>query len=93
MEKIFVLILCHLVGYYFFQSSFLADTKGKNWYHLFIHCALYYIPFYVCFGRCWQLAVIGVLHFPIDALKARWHKIGYVTDQVLHYVLCLTYLL
>lgn len=93
VETIFKLILCHLVGDYFFQTRFLAETKGKNWYHLFIHCLMYGIPFYVCFGWCWQLAVIIVLHFPIDAAKARYNKLSYVIDQMLHYALCGLYLI
>lgn len=38
------------------------------------------------------LAVESVLHFPIDALKARYDKINGWQDQVLHYLLCLVYL-
>ena len=93
IKTIIKLIICHLFGDYFLQSSFLADTKGNNWYHLFIHCMFYAIPFYFCFGWCWQLLVITILHFPIDALKARYHKINYVQDQILHYLLCLLYLI
>lgn len=93
LELIFKLVLCHLVGDYFFQSPFLADTKGKNWYHLFIHCMLYSIPFYITFGWCWQLFAVTFIHFPIDAAKARYSKISYLTDQVLHYLLCLIYFL
>ena len=93
IQLLYKLLLCHFVGDYFFQSPFLAETKGKNWYHLFIHCVLYSIPFFVCFGWCWQLLVVTAFHFPIDALKARYNKIGYVTDQVLHYALCLLYLI
>lgn len=90
--KLYTLLLCHLLGDYFFQTPFLADTKGRNWYHLFIHCVLYSLPFFICFGPCWQLFVITTLHFPIDALKARYNKISYITDQILHYALCLLYL-
>ena len=31
--------------------------------------------------------------FEVDALKDRYHKINYVTDQVLHYIVMLVYLL
>ena len=93
METILKLLFCHLLGDYFFQSAFLSDTKGKNWYHLFVHCVLYTFPFYVCFGLCWQLGVIFGMHIIIDAAKARYHKISYVTDQILHYLLCLLYLI
>ena len=93
IETIFKLVLCHLLGDYFFQSPFLADTKGKNWYHLWIHCMLYILPFYFVFGWTWQLLVLGVLHFIIDALKARWGKISYTQDQLLHYALLGFYLI
>lgn len=92
-ETIFKLIICHLLGDFFLQTQYVAETKGKNWYHLFVHCILYSVPFYFCFGWCWQLALIAILHFPIDALKARYQKINIITDQTLHYLLCLTYFL
>ena len=94
MIEIFVkLLICHLIGDYLLQTPFLAETKGSNWYHLFIHCILYGLPFYLIFGWCWQLGVITIAHFPIDALKARYHKLTYVQDQILHYLLCLLYLI
>ncbi|MBP5327356.1 MAG: DUF3307 domain-containing protein [Bacteroidales bacterium] len=91
MEILFKLVICHLIGDFLFQSRYIAETKGTNWYHLFVHCMLYAIPFYFCFGWCWQLAVITILHFPIDAAKARYGKLSYFWDQVLHYLLFLLY--
>ena len=35
-----LLVFCHLVGDYVLQSDFIAKTKGSNWYHLFVHCAM-----------------------------------------------------
>lgn len=86
-EIMILLILCHLVGDYVLQCDFIAQTKGKNWYHLFVHCALYVLPFYVCFGLNWQLAMLFASHIIIDALKARWNKITYSQDQILHYII------
>ena len=86
------LILCHLIGDYVLQLDFIAKTKGENWYHLFVHCALYCVPFYIVFGITWQLVLVFVAHIIIDALKARYKKISYVTDQVLHYAIALLYL-
>ena len=86
------LILCHLIGDYVLQLDFIAKTKGENWYHLFVHCALYCVPFYIAFGITWQLVLVFVAHIIIDALKARYKKISYVTDQVLHYAIALLYL-
>ena len=91
MELLFKLVACHVIGDYFLQSSYMADKKGKDFYDLFLHCVLYAVPFYIAFGWCWQLAVVGVMHFPIDAAKARYGKISYVMDQTLHYMLCLLY--
>lgn len=92
IEKILLLVLCHLIGDYVLQGDFIAKTKGQNWYHLIVHCGLYVLPFYICFGLTWQLALIFVTHIVIDALKARYGKIDYVTDQVWHYVLLAFYL-
>ena len=80
MIELFIkIILCHLVGDYVLQCDFIAQTKGKNWYHLFVH-------FYLYFGVNWQLAVLFATHIIIDPLKARWNKITYTQDQVLHYI-------
>lgn len=92
LEKIVLLIMCHMIGDYVVQTNFIATTKGKNWYHLFAHCVLYVVPFYICFGFVWQLAVIFVAHLIIDPLKARYSKINYWQDQALHYLVSLLYL-
>lgn len=91
IQTTFTLIACHMIGDYLFQNDFIANTKGSNWYHLFVHCILYAVPFALAFGWCWQLVLITSLHFPIDALKARYKKTTYVQDQVLHYLLAMTY--
>lgn len=93
VEKIFLIVLCHAVGDYLFQTDFLAKTKGINWYHLFLHCMMYAGPFYLVFGWCWQLALVTIAHFPIDAMKARWGKITYWQDQVIHYLLAMSFLI
>lgn len=80
------LIMCHFIGDYFLQIDFIAKTKGENIYHMIVHCVLYTIPFYFIFGLGWQLAVIFVSHIIVDLLKARWHKINYIADQCLHYL-------
>jgi hypothetical protein len=93
IEILIKIIFCHLVGDYVLQLDFIAQTKGKNWYHLFVHCALYCLPFYVAFGLNWQLLFIFLSHCIVDPLKARYNKINYVTDQVIHYLCGLAYLL
>ena len=90
---IIILIFCHLIGDYALQTDFIAKTKGQNWYHLFVHCALYCLPFYIAFGLTWQLAIIFGTHMIIDPLKARYNKITYWQDQAIHYLIMLIYLL
>lgn len=93
IKLIITLILCHLIGDYVLQTDFIAKTKGTNWYHLIVHCALYCLPFFVVYGLTWQLIFIFITHFVIDPLKARYNKINYVTDQSLHYIAMLVYLM
>lgn len=90
---IITLIFCHLVGDYVLQTDFIAKTKGENWYHLIVHCVLYCLPFFVFFGLTWQLSFIFIIHMIIDPLKARYNKINYATDQILHYIVMLVYLI
>lgn len=91
MELLFKLIVCHLLGDYPLQIDYIAKTKGENWYHLLVHCFLYVLPFYWLFGWNWQLLVVLISHFVIDALKARYKKINYITDQLLHYAVLIVY--
>ena len=93
MNTLIELLFCHFLGDYFLQIGFIADSKGSNWYHLFVHCMLYMLPFYICFGLTWQFYVILGLHFMIDAAKARFHLINYACDQALHIALLLLYCL
>ena len=92
IELLLKLVFCHLIGDYVLQIDFIARTKGENWYHLFVHCVLYCLPFYVCFGINWRLLIILVTHLIIDSLKARYKKISYTQDQVIHYITMLIYL-
>ena len=92
IEKIIILIMCHLIGDYVLQTDFIAKTKGDNWYHLFVHCALYVVPFYVAFGLTWQLGLIFCTHLIVDPLKARYNLLTYTQDQALHYLAMLWYL-
>ena len=93
IKLIITLVFCHLIGDYVLQTDFIAKTKGTNWYHLIIHCVLYCLPFFVIYGLTWQLLFILITHMIIDPLKARYNKINYVTDQLLHYIAVLVYLI
>ena len=93
LEQFIKMVLCHLIGDYVLQVDFIAQTKGKNWYHLFVHCALYVVPFYIVFGFDWRLLFIFIIHLIIDPLKARWNWISYWQDQVIHYLAGMIYVL
>ena len=93
MIKLITLIFCHLIGDYVLQTDYIAKTKGTNWYHLIVHCMLYCLPFFVIYGLTWQLLFIFVTHMVIDPIKARYNKINYITDQLLHYIVMLVYLI
>lgn len=86
LETLFKIVIAHLIGDYVLQTDFIAKTKGENWYHLFVHSALYVVPFYVLFGFDWKLGLLFLSHSLIDAQKARYNKLGYVCDQILHYL-------
>ena len=84
-ETFLKLIWCHLLGDYVLQIDYIAKSKGSNMYHLLVHCILYCLPFYIAFGLNKQLLAIFIFHVVIDLLKAKYRKINYITDQVLHY--------
>ncbi len=85
---IYKAIICHLIGDYVLQSEFLAKTKGDNYYHLWIHCMLYTVPFMIVFGFDPMIfCIILLTHFVIDIFKARYKLINYIWDQILHYII------
>lgn len=92
IKKLYELLVYHFIGDYVLQIDFLAKTKGSNWWHLIAHCVLYSVPFSVAFGIDWRIAVIVGSHIVIDALKARYKKINYLTDQMLHLIILGVYL-
>ena len=92
MDNVIHLILCHLVGDYVLQCDFIAKTKGSNLYHLFVHCALYCLPFVLLYGIDWKIGILFASHIIIDVLKARFNKISYIIDQILHYIVLFIFL-
>lgn len=87
LNQIYILLICHMIGDYILQTDFLAKTKGANWWHLFVHSILYTLPFYLYFGMDYKIILLGVTHFLIDCLKARYNLINYITDQILHIII------
>lgn len=86
----YMLIAFHALGDYVLQPDILAKTKGENWWHLLMHCILYTLPFSTYFGLDYKIIIILLTHIIIDALKARWNKINYITDQALHLIILIT---
>ena len=92
IELLYKLIVCHFIGDYVLQIDFIAKSKGSNLWHMIAHCFLYSVPFAVSFGMGWQLWVVIGTHIVVDLLKARWNRIGYVTDQISHLATLVIYL-
>lgn len=88
---LYKIVACHMFGDYILQNDFIASTKGNNWWHMFVHCITYTIPFTFIFKFDWRIAFLFVTHFVIDNLKARWHRINYVSDQALHLLSTIVY--
>ena len=86
LEKTIQLFFCHLLGDYVLQTPYIAETKRKNSYHMFVHCSLYCFPFYLCFGLDQRILLVFLSHFLIDTLKARYDRISVIMDQTLHYM-------
>lgn len=87
LRRIVGVVICHLLGDYVLQTDFIAKTKGENRYHMFAHCTLYVVPFYICFGYSWSLYTLFASHYIVDLLKARYGKISYAVDQAGHYLI------
>lgn len=85
----FKLLICHLIGDYVLQIDFIAKTKGENFYHLFVHCVLYLVPFILVGVWTNLIWFIFATHLIIDYNKATLNSIDYKTDQILHYVVLL----
>ena len=94
IEQITKIVMCHVVGDYLFQTDYMAKMKCIDWYVLFVHCVCYCVPFAIAFGIDYKLFILFISHLLVDALKARWHMIGLLEDQLFHYwIAILLYLL
>lgn len=87
LNVIFMIVSLHFLADYVLQTRFVAESKGQNWYHMIVHCTLYAFPFSIYFGFDWRIFVIIATHIIIDAGKARYYKISYVQDQILHFLI------
>lgn len=93
ISTIYQLLLAHMIGDYVLQIDFIAKTKGQNRWHMLAHCITYTAPFFMLFGFDWRLAVLLGTHIIVDEAKARYGKINYVTDQILHMITMGIYLI
>ena len=84
LSNVYMAISSHMVGDYVLQTDYLAKTKGDNWWHLFVHCVLYSLPFAVAFGCDWRVLALLASHVLADAAKARWQVLDYTEDQIFH---------
>ena len=69
MIKLVQLLFCHLIGDYVLSSDYIETTKGKNWYHLFVHTTLYCVPFAYVFGINYKLLIVFLSHIIIKLVK------------------------
>lgn len=93
MTTVYKLLLCHFIGDYVLQTDFLARTKGDNWWHLIAHCVTYTAPFVLFFGIDLKIAILLLSHIAIDSAKARYKKINYASDQLMHIAILGIYIL
>ena len=94
MILLYKLLASHMIGDYVLQSDFIAKTKGENWWHLISHSITYTVPFALLMGIDIKIGLLLFSHILIDATKAKWRKINYASDQVLHiWTLILLYLI
>ena len=71
LETIVALLAAHLVADFLFQPAWIARAKRETWWGLILHVVIVLAASTLLLGNCrWQvLAVIGVSHLILDALK------------------------
>lgn len=87
VEILVKVIMCHMIGDYVLQNDFIAKSKGTNFYHMFVHCVLYCVPFALVFGTNILLLTLFLSHIITDLLKAKFNVINYTQDQLIHFAL------
>ena len=98
MENILWILLGHYVLDYPLQSDFLATTKGKYWYSLFVHSMIYGLGIALIFKflgvfAIWKAIVLVISHICIDHLKSHAKNRDFALtrylyiDQILHMVI------
>ena len=104
MANILWVLLAHYIADYPLQGDFLAQTKGKYWYSLFVHSIIYGLTIALCFKligvfAIWKVIVLVGSHIIIDYKKATAkNKDKALTtylyiDQILHLIINIILLL
>lgn len=89
--KCLLLIMCHHIGDFAFQSQWMAAEKGKDWEVMAYHVLMYtvmFVPLAVVLPHMNLAAVVIIFgsHFTIDPCKARWKFVKEIwQDQLFHY--------
>jgi len=66
----YIQLLCHLLGDYVLQSTWMANNKTKSWFAAFIHAFVYYLPFHFVLYPSPQAAIIIIAtHAVIDRYR------------------------
>lgn len=81
-----LLIACHFIADFPFQSDFIAMNKGKSWEINFYHAVIYTAAFLLFMKVSLPFAaLLFVSHFIIDPLKARYKLVKRIwQDQLIH---------
>lgn len=82
-------IVCHIIGDYVFQTTYIAEEKKKNAYIMFVHCIAYCIPFILRYNMTYKIVILFTTHIIIDTLKTHTKYINYWQDQVMHYIIAI----
>jgi len=93
-------LLAHYIADYPLQGEFLAQTKGKYWYNLFVHSMIYSLSVCLCLKLLgvfviWKFVVLLISHLIIDYIKSNAkNKEKALTsylyiDQSLHIIIAL----
>jgi hypothetical protein len=104
MDNILWVLLAHYIADYPLQGDFLAQTKGKYWYSLFVHSIIYGLTIALCFRligvfAIWKAILLIGSHMIIDYKKATAkNKDKALTtylyiDQILHLIINIILLL
>lgn len=63
-------LLCHILGDYFLQSSWMANNKTKRWLPAHVHACVYFLPFLLIFHPSFLATLLMVgTHIVIDRYR------------------------